>query len=270
MSKTQKSKDQGEMSFLDHLEELRWHLIRALVSVVIFGTIVFIFKEFVFDTIILAPKNNDFVTYEFFCGLSDLICFRPPEFTIMPRELGEQFFTHIKVSIWLGIIISFPYIFWELWSFIKPGLYPKEQKAARGIVFVCSFLFLLGVLFGYFVISPFAVTFLAGYSISSEVINSPTLSSYVNYMTMFTIPTGIIFELPIVVYFLSRIGLVTPEFMRKYRRHAIIVILIFAAVITPPDIVTQFLIGIPVFILYEISIYISGRASKKYYSQSDG
>jgi len=184
----------------------------------------------------------------------------------MPRELGEQFFTHLKVSIWLGIIISFPYIFWEMWRFIKPGLYAKEQKAARGIVFVCSFLFLLGVLFGYYVISPFAITFLAGYSIATEVVSSPTLSSYVNYMTMFTVPTGIIFELPVVVYFLSRIGLVTPEFMKKYRRHAVIVILIFAAIITPPDVITQFLIGIPVFILYEISIHISRRAAKKYNS----
>ena len=267
MSQTQKE-DQAEMSFLDHLEELRWHIIRSLVSVFIFGTIVFLFKDFVFNEIILAPKNKNFITYEFFCGLSDFICFRPPEFTITPRELGEQFFTHIKVSIWLGIIISFPYIFWELWRFVKPGLYKKEQKAARGIVFVCSFLFLLGVLFGYYIISPFAVSFLAGYSISNEVVSSPTLSSYVNNMTMFTVPTGIIFELPIVVYFLSRIGLITPDFMKKYRRHAVIVILIFSAIITPPDVVTQFLIGIPVFVLYEISIHISRRAAKKYNSDA--
>jgi len=252
------------MSFLEHLEELRWHIIRALGSILFFGTVVFIFKEFVFDKIILAPKNNSFATYQFFCGLSDFTCFYPPEFTIMPRELGEEFLTHIKVSIWLGIIISFPYLFFEIWKFVKPGLYPNEKKAAKGIVFICSALFLLGVLLGYYVISPFAVSFLAGYTVSSEIISSPTLASYVNYMVMFTIPTGIIFELPVLVYFLSRIGILTPEFMRKYRRHAIIVILLFAAVITPPDVVTQFLIGIPVFILYELSINISKRASAKY------
>lgn len=261
------AKAEKEMSFLDHLEELRWHLVRSLVSVFIFGTLVFVFKEFVFDNIILAPKNADFTTYRFFCNLSEITCFQPPDFTIMPRELGEQFLTHLKVSIWLGIIISFPYIFWEIWRFVKPGLYKHEQKAARGIVFICSSLFLLGVLFGYYVISPFAVTFLAGYSISSEVISSPSLSSYVNNMTMFTVPTGIIFELPIVIYFLSRIGLVTPDIMKKYRRHAIIIILIFAAIITPPDIVTQFLIGLPVFFLYEASIHISRRANKKYHKE---
>lgn len=259
--------NEKEMSFLEHLEELRWHIVRSLVAILVFGTIVFIFKGFVFDSIILAPKNKSFATYQFFCRLSEFTCFYPPEFTIMPRELGEQFFTHIKVSIWLGIIISFPYIFYEIWSFVKPGLYPTEQKAARGIVVICSLLFLSGVLFGYYIISPFAVSFLAGYNISTEIISSPSLSSYVNYMTMFTVPTGIIFELPILVYFLSRIGLVTPEFMRNYRRHAIVVILLFAAIITPPDVVTQFLIGVPVFILYEISIFISKRAVEKYHKE---
>lgn len=255
-----------EMSFLDHLEELRWHIIRSLISVVAFACIVFMCKDFVFNQIILGPMNPDFWTYRFICSLSELLCFSPPEFKLVPRELQEQFLTHLKVSIWLGIIISFPYIFWELWRFVKPGLYKNEQKAARGIVFVCSSLFFLGVLFGYYVISPFAVSFLAGYSISDEIISSPTLASYVNNVTMFTLPTGIIFELPIVIYFLSRIGLVTPELMKRYRRHAVIIILLFAAIITPPDVVTQFLIGLPVFALYEISIHISRRASKKYHS----
>ena len=255
-----------EMSFLDHLEELRWHIIRSLLSIVVFGTIVFLFKDFVFNTIILGPKNPDFPTYRIICGISETLCFSPPDFKLLPRELGEQFITHLKVSAWLGIIISFPYIFWELWRFVKPGLYKNEQKAARGIVFICSSLFLIGVLFGYYIISPFAVSFLAGYNISDEIISSPTLASYVNNVTMFTVPTGIIFELPIVVYFLSRIGLVTPELMKNYRRHAIIIILLFAAIITPPDVVTQFLIGLPVFFLYEMSIHISRRAYKKYQS----
>ncbi len=267
MTKPPKASEEKEMSFLEHLEELRWHIIRSLISVVVFGTLVFIFKEFVFDKIILAPKNSSFATYRFFCGLSEITCFYPPEFTITPRELGEEFLMHIKVSIWIGIIISFPYIFFEIWKFVKPGLYPNEKSAARGIVFICTILFMIGVLFGYYVISPFAVSFLAGYTVSSEIISSPTLASYVNYMVMFTIPTGIIFQLPVLVYFLSRIGILTPDFMKKYRRHAIIVILLFAAVITPPDVITQFLIGIPVFILYELSINISRKAVKKYHSE---
>ncbi len=256
-----------EMSFLDHLEELRWHLFRSLMAIVVISTIVFLFKGFVFKNIILAPKNSSFFTYQFLCGLSETLCFSPPKFTIAPRELGEQFFTHLKVSVWLGLIVAFPYIFWEFWRFIKPGLYETETKAARGIVLSCSLLFLSGVLFGYYIISPFAITFLAGYSVDSQVVSSPSLSSYVNYLTVFTIPTGCLFELPIVVYFLSRIGLLSPAVMKRYRKHAVIVILIIASIITPPDIITQVLVGIPVYFLYELSIGVSRRAYAKYHKK---
>ncbi|MEM8906417.1 MAG: twin-arginine translocase subunit TatC [Bacteroidota bacterium] len=252
---------EGEMSFLEHLEELRWHLVRSVLSIVIFAIIVFAAGDWVFDAIILAPKVKSFATYQFICGLSDSLCFFPPQFKLITRQLGEQFFVHMKVAFFLGLIISFPYIFWEIWRFIKPGLYPEERKAARGMVFICSTLFILGVLFGYYIIAPFAITFLASYSVGAE--NAPTLASYVSYMTMFTLPTGLVFELPIIVYFLSRVGLIGPEFMRTYRRHAVVVILLLAAVITPPDVVTQFLIGIPLFILYEVSILISARVAKQ-------
>ncbi len=269
MEKAKEETKEQEMSFLDHLEELRWHIIRSLGSVIFFAIIVFVFKEFVFDNIIFAPRRDDFITYRFMCLLSEFTCFKPPEFNIIPRDFGEKFFTHLKISFWLGIIISFPYIFYEIWKFIKPGLYKNEQKAATGMVFICSSLFLTGVGFGYFIISPFAIKFLAGYTLSSEeVINSSSLASYVSYLTMFTIPAGIVFELPVVVYFLSRIGILTPAFMRTYRRHAIVVILIFAAIITPPEVITQILIGIPVIILYEISIFVSARTQKKYFSDN--
>jgi len=256
------------MSFLDHLEELRWHLIRSIIAILVIAVVVFIAKDFVFS-IIFAPKNADFFTYNMFCQLSEATCFRPPEFDLITRDFGEQFFTHIKVSLWVSFMIAFPYLFWELWRFIKPGLYAKEIKAARGIVFNCSLLFILGVLFGYYVISPFAITWLSSYSVGSEATSSPTLSSYVNYMTMFTLPTGIVFELPIFVYFFSKLGLLTPELMKKYRKHAIIIILMLSALITPPDILTQFLIGIPLFVLYEISIGISRRIQKKALKDSD-
>lgn len=254
--------EESEMSFLEHLEELRWHLVRSVVAIIVIGIAAFFLQDFIFHNILMGPKYKTFATYRFFCGISETLCFYPPDFKLITVELGEEFFVSMKVAIVVGLIVAFPYVFWEMWRFIRPGLYPEEQKAARGMVFICSSLFLMGILFGYFVISPFAVTFLATYSVGTSVESTTTLSSYVNYMTMFTLPTGIVFELPVIVYFLSKVGLIGPDFMRKYRRHAIVIILLLAAVITPPDVITQFLIGIPLFILYEISIHISARVAK--------
>ncbi len=256
-----------EMSFLEHLEELRWHVIRSLIAIVSVGIVLFLFKNWLFNVVIFGPTHDNFLSYQAFCrlsnelGLGDAMCIKPPEFRKQAIGFGESFIVSIKVSFISGFIVSFPYVFYEFWRFISPGLYPNERRATRGVVFICSFLFLLGVLFGYFIIAPFAVNFLAGYNIPG-VENSPTLSSFINYMLMFTAPAGIIFELPIVVFFLSKIGLVTPEGMKKYRRHAIVGTLLLAAIITPPDVVTQFLIGIPLFILYELSIFISARVNK--------
>jgi sec-independent protein translocase protein TatC len=254
--------EEKEMTFLDHLEELRWHIIRALGVTVLVGIVFFIFHKFLFDTVIFGPTKPDFLTYRVICSISEYMCFTPPEFVKQAIGFGESFIISIKVSFVMGFIAAFPYVFWEIWRFVKPGLYPKEQKASRGIVFVCSFLFLLGVLFGYYIIAPFATNFLMGYTIPG-VQNIPTLSSFINYMLMFTAPAGLIFELPIVVYFLARVGLVTAEFMRKYRRHSMILILVLAALVTPPDVITQFLIGIPLFGLYEISILIAKRVEKQ-------
>jgi len=259
---------EAEMSFLDHLEELRWHIMRAVGSILFFAIIVFLAKDFVFQTLLFGPKSSDFLFYKTVCGFSnavglgDRLCMTPPDFKIIVVELGEEFITHLKVSLVLGMAISMPYIFWEIWRFIKPGLLPNEKKSARGFVFISSGLFMSGVLFGYYIIAPFAINFLAGYNIEN-VESTTSLASYVNYLTMFTIPTGLVFQLPIVVYFLSKIGLVTPTFMRSYRRHAFIVILIMAAAITPPDIITQMLIGVPLYFLYEISIIISKRVTDK-------
>jgi len=251
-----------EMGFLDHLEELRWHIIRAGASVVFFAVIALIFQNQIFEYIIYAPKKGDFITYRLFCSLSEATCFQPPELQLITRELGEQFFMGITVSIYLGIIVSFPYIFYEFWSFIKPGLYENELKIANRLIGVTTFLFLLGIAFGYFIIAPFAITYLGSYSLGESTeaaINSPTLASYVSYLTMFTIPTGLAFELPIVVYFLARLGIVGPAMMKKFRREAFLVIFIVAAIITPPDAITQTLVGIPMYILYEISIMVAAR-----------
>jgi sec-independent protein translocase protein TatC len=258
-----------DMSFLDHLEELRWHIVRSLTAVIIFAVGVFFMKNSVFDGLILGPKSENFISYKLLCHFSHLVgagesaCVKPVVFDVIAIEMGELFLTHLKVSIILGIVVSFPYIFWEFWRFVRPGLYPKEQKAVRGIVFYCSFLFFSGIAFGYLIISPFAVNFLAGYQISG-VVPQVRIASIVNYMVMFTLPTGIIFELPIVVYFLAKVGLITASFMREYRRHAFIIILIVAAIITPPDVITQLLITAPLYFLYEVSILIAARMEKKY------
>lgn len=263
-------KDGTEMSFLDHLEELRWHIIRSLIAIVAGGIILFLFRTWYFDKVILGPAFNSFPSYTWFCdfskwaGVGEALCMTLPEFKIQAVNFAEQFITTIKLCFVGGFVVAFPYVFYEIWKFVAPGLYDEERHATRGIVFICSFLFILGVLFGFFIIAPFATNFLMGFTASDAVSNNPTLSSFVLYMVMFTLPAGLIFELPIVVYFLAKLGIVTPDGMRKYRRHSIIGILLLAAVLTPPDVVTQFLIGIPLYILYEISILVAVRMSKKY------
>jgi len=251
------------MSFLEHLEALRWHIIRALASILVVAIGVFMAKRIVFDKIILGPTNQDFLTYRVFCKFTKNLCFYPQGLQIITRDISEQFLSHIKVSVWLGLIVAFPYVFWEVWRFIKPGLYDKERRAARGVVAVCSSLFILGVLFGYFIIAPFAITFLSSYSVSAKIANTTTLSTLVNSMTMFTIPTGLVFELPIVIYFLAKIGLVSSSFLKRYRRHSLVVILLVAAIITPPDVITQLLVSLPLYSLYEVGIIIARRIEAK-------
>ena len=254
--------DETEMSFLDHLEELRWHLVRAIIAIFVVGVVLFIFHDWFFDTVLFGPRDPNFPTYQLFCAVGEQFCFTPPEFGMQAVGFAETFVLSIKVCFIMGFVVAFPYVFYQIWSFVAPGLYEEEKKATSGVVFVCSFLFMLGVLFGYFVIAPFAINFLMGYELPG-VTNIPTVTSYVNYMVMFTLPAGMIFELPIVVYFLAKLGLITAAFMRQYRRHAFILILVLSALVTPPDVVTQFLIGIPLYFLYEISIFIARRMERK-------
>lgn len=256
--------EEKEMSFLEHLEELRWHLVRAVVGTVLIAVVVFVAGNFVFDAILFGPTKPEFISYRIICRLGgEALCFTPPPIEFITPNFGEKFLTHIKISLMLGLMVAFPYVFWELWRFVRPGLYENERRATRGIVLICSLLFILGVGFGYFVIAPFAVTFLASYNVQGIETATTSLSSFVNYMIMFTLPAGLVFELPVVVYFLAKVGLVTADFMRTYRKHALVIILLAAAIITPPDVVTQFLIGIPLYILYEISIFIAQRIEKQ-------
>ena len=250
-----------EMSFLEHLEELRWHIIRSVGAIVLIGIFVFWQRDIVIE-ILYAPRYETFPTYRLICNSLGVFC-DVPQFQIIFKDLGERFFTHLKTSVWLGIILGFPYLFWEFWRFIKPGLYDHEKKAARGIVSVCSFLFFVGVAFGYFVIAPFAISFLAGYEFGTDnSIVSTTLSSYVSYMTMITLPTGMIFQLPVVAFFLGKAGLISSDMMKRFRRHAVVLIFILAAIITPPDVITQFLIAMPLMGLYQIGIIVVKRIEK--------
>ncbi len=261
-------KEEREMTFLEHLEELRWHIIRSVISIFVFSIAAFFFKDIIFDSIILAPRNPEFLTNRLLCSLGDMVdikalCINNTPFEIINIKMAGQFTTHITISIIAGLVIAFPYIFWEFWRFLSPALHDNEQSHARGAVFYSSILFITGVLFGYFVIVPLSIHFLSSYSVSGEVANQIYLRSYIGTITSISLAGGLIFELPIVIYFLSRIGLVTPVFLRKYRRHAIVVILIAAAIITPPDIFSQVLVSLPLLVLYEIGIFISGRVERK-------
>lgn len=260
---------EGEMSFLQHLEALRWHLVRATIAVCVLALFAFFQKEFLFDVIILGPKKVDFPTYRAMCWLAeklsiDDLCINEIPFKLQSTELSQQFTLHMWVAFFAGFIMAFPYILWEIWRFIKPALSEKESRYTKGIVFTSSFLFFLGVLFGYYVIAPLSINFLGSYSVSSEVQNIFTIDSFINIITMLTLAAGIVFQMPIVVFFLAKIGLLTPAFMRAYRKHAIVVILIVAAVITPsPDVTSQMLVAFPLLLLYEISIWIAAIVNRK-------
>ncbi len=259
--KKQKSPEK-EMSFLDHLEELRWHLIRSTIAVVVLAALAFIFKDFIFGTLIFGPKQPDFITYRLFCNLAqslgmDTFCFQEMPFRIQSRTMAGQFSAHMWTSIYAGIIVAFPYILYEMWRFISPGLREKERKSSRGFIFIASVLFFLGVLFGYYLITPLSINFLGNYTVSKEVFNDFDLDSYISLVRTSVLACGIVFELPILMYILTKIGLVTPESLRKYRKFALIIVLVLSAVITPPDIVSQIIVAIPILILYEVSIYIS-------------
>jgi sec-independent protein translocase protein TatC len=261
--------EEGKMSFLDHLEVMRWHLIRIVIALMIGAVAAFIFKSIVFDVIVLAPAYNSFITYQLFCQLSELmglgrsLCFDELTFELVNLTMAGQFSMHLIVSIIAGIILAFPYILFEVWRFVKPALKKGETNYARGLVFWGSFLFISGVLFGYYMITPLSVQFLGSYSVSKMIINQISLTSYISTVTTITLSTGLIFQLPIVVYFLSKVGIVTPKLMKAYRRHAIIAVLLLSGLITPPDLTSQVLVSLPLLLLYEVSIFISKMVEKK-------
>ncbi len=277
MSRKEKIKKDGEMSFLEHLEELRWHIVRSVLAVMLVAIVAFIFNEIVFDTVILAPKNPDFWTNRMFCNFAEKIgvpalCINSSPFQIINIQMAGQFMTHILVSIIVGLILAFPYIFWEFWMFFKPALYSSEKKHTSGAVFFSSLLFIIGILFGYFLIVPLSVHFLGSYNVSEEVSNQISLRSYISTVSSITLAAGLIFQLPILAFFLTKVGLIDPPFMKKYRRHSVVVILALSAIITPPDIFSQVMVCFPLIFLYEIGIMISRgviRREEKRFKEDD-
>lgn len=264
----QEENQKNEMSFLDHLEELRWVLVRSIVAVSLAAGASFFCYKFIFDDILLAPKSPDFFTNRLMCSLakffnSPSICINSKPFQIINIDIAGQFNTHVQITLYAGLIIAFPYIIYQLWKFISPALYDEERKKARGAVYIISFLFFIGVLFGYYFITPFSVDFLSSYSVSNQVLNQINLRSYISLVSSLSLVTGLVFELPVLVFFLTKIKILTPAFLKKYRKHAFIVILIIAAIISPPDVLSMTLIAIPLWLLFEVSIIVSSKIVKK-------
>lgn len=259
----------GEMSFLDHLEELRWHVVRSIVAILIFTIVGFIYVQWIFNNIILAPAKSDFWTWRMLCklgqaiGKEETLCIKDIPLELQSRFMTGQFTITIVAGLVIGLILAFPYVVWEIWRFIKPGLHLNERKNSSGAVAVISTLFAAGVSFGYYVIAPLMVYVMVNYRISDLIVNQFDITSYVSTFVALVVGSGLLFQLPVVIYFLSRFGIVTPKFLRKYRKHSIVIILIIAAIITPPDPLSQVLISLPLYFLFEISILISARVEKQ-------
>lgn len=258
------------MSFLDHLEELRWNIIRSVIAIIVGFIGSFLFPDFIFDTVILGPKRVDFPTYQLLCfisqniGIGATFCVEVIDLPLQNTVVMGIFLTHLKISFVAGLIIAFPYIIYEIWKFVSPALNKGEKKHARGIIFFCSLLFFMGVSFGYFVIIPFCVNFFANYNVIGGIQNMPRLDSYISFVTSIVLAAGFMFEMPIFAYFFSKIGILTPQLLKNYRKHAVVSMLLISALVTPPDVFSQILLSLPLYVLYETSILISARVNKKY------
>lgn len=258
---------EGEMSFLEHLEELRWVILHSVIAVVACMFIAFFFKEFLFDTVILGPTKPEFWTNRMMCLLGELInknlCINSDPVNFINIKMAGQLTVHFAVAMIAGAIIAIPYVIYQIWEFLKPALKDNEKSGSRGAVAIISILFIIGVMFGYFFLTPLSIYFLTTYNVSAEVVNQIYIRSYISTVSSICLACGIIFELPVLAFFLTKIGILTPEFMKKYRRHAIVVIFVLAAIITPPDVFSQTLVAIPILFLYELSIIISKNVIKK-------
>jgi sec-independent protein translocase protein TatC len=258
-----------EMGFFEHLEVLRWHLIRCFVAIAFFAVVFFLNSHFVFDSLLFGPTRDSFVTYRWLCLLSkkftlpESLCISGAKIQLMNTEIFGQFITQLKTAFVLGFVVSFPYIIFEIWKFVRPALTEREAKSARIVIISSSFFFFLGLVFSYFILVPFSINFAMNYIVSQQIDNRITLDNYISFFTMMSLAMGIVFELPMIAIALARLGLLSAQTMRQFRRHAIIVILIIAAIITPsPDVFTQMLVAIPMYFLFELSIIVAARVEK--------
>ncbi len=261
--------EEKEMTFIEHLEELRWHIIRSVSAILVFMIAAWVFRTEIYHNVILGPARTDFWTYRKLCELATYtgissICVDKLNFSLMSREVAGQFMMALTSSAIIGLLVAFPYVFWEVWRFIKPGLKIKEKKAATGSVFFVTALFFMGTFFGYYVVAPFAINFLVNFQIDPSIENQFDIQSYISVLATLTLACGVTFQLPMAILVLTKIGIVTPAFLKDYRKHSIVAILIVAAIITPsPDMISQVLVAIPLYVLYEISIIVSNRIYKK-------
>lgn len=267
-SKDNKNSTEKVMTFWDHLDELRMHILRSLVAIVILAIVAFMNREFIFDYVILGPSTSEFITNRWLCKLGDLLsvqalCIDDMKLQIINIKMSGQFLTHMYISIVAGFILSFPYILWEIWRFVKPAMEDNEKKHSQGGVFISTILFLTGISFSYYLIVPLTVNFLGTYQVSPDVLNQISLGSYISTVVSVTLAVGVVFELPILVFFLTKIGVLTPTFMKKNRKYMFVILLIVSAVITPPDMFSQILVVLPLIALYEVSIGVSSRIYKK-------
>ena len=263
--------EKEEPSFLYHLEVLRWHIIRSIFAIVIIGILAFFLKNYIFKYIILSQTQGNFPTYQFFCELGRFFgsesdfCQETLPLQIRNRTMTGQFSAAMWTSFWGGFIVGFPYLMYEMWRFISPGLYENERRIARGFIGVTSLLFFIGVVFGYFIVAPLAIHFFATFSVvegDQMIVNMIDLESYIETLRSSVVSCGVIFELPVIIYFLAKLDLITSDFMRKYRKHAIVLTLLVAAIITPPDVSSQIIVSIPILLLYELSIYVCKYVQK--------
>lgn len=253
--------EEKNMSFLEHLEELRWRLVKISISILLVGSTLFYFQEWIMNTFFLSMKDPSFITFDYLCRWFG-ICVKEIPIGLQSTTVSGQFSYALMMSIMGGIVLSFPFIFYQIWKFVKPGLKHTEKSVAKGMVFYVSMLFFLGILFGYFIIAPLTIQFFGAYQISGQIKNDFTVSSYLSTILSTVFYSGLLFLLPVVAYIFTKLGVITPAFLKKYRKHAIVGVLILSAAITPPDVISQIIVAIPIILLYEIGILVSMRVEK--------
>ena len=262
----------SEMTFIDHLEELRSHIIRSVLAILVMAAVIFIYRNWIFDNVLYGPLNPDFISYRALCQFShwahmgNALCMPAVKVEMQSNTFGGQFLSSISIALIGGIIIAFPFIFWEFWRFVRPALKEKEVKNTRFMIFWVSFFFFTGAAFGYFLLGPFTFNFLGGFQLGTKgfITTRPTLADYIDNLTNIILGCGLAFELPVLAFILTKIGLITPSYLKRTRKYAIVVILILAAFITPsPDWMSQMIVFTPLWLLYELSIIVSSRVSKE-------